>query len=260
VTLVLIHSAGATPALWNRVRAHLAGVPVFVPALPGRDGVGPMVDEVADHGRSVLDAIDAERLGRVVVAGHSLGGAVALWLTLTHPERIAGLAIANSGARMRVSPQVLDALPGGLSEIAEAMALSNFPAGAPNEWVEERKAEYLAVGGEVVRADLAACDRFDVLDRLWEIRCRTQVLAGSEDLLTPPRHARQLAERVSAARYSEYAGAGHMLPYERAAEVAGELAVLWAASIDGRSGGGGVTPGREAPARSLRSGSFPPVG
>ncbi|MGH2728497.1 MAG: alpha/beta fold hydrolase, partial [Actinomycetota bacterium] len=149
------------------------------------------------------------------------------------PARVAGLGVMNAGARMRVNPQMLEALPDGLAPIVELVATSNFPAGSPHEWIDERRRSYEVVGGKTLLADLGACDRFDVLDRVWEIRCRTQVLAGSEDTLTPPRYARLMAERISAARYVEYPGAGHMLPIERPAEVAGELAVLWASTVDG---------------------------
>jgi pimeloyl-ACP methyl ester carboxylesterase len=134
---------------------------------------------------------------------------------------------------MRVNPDVLAALPDGLDGAAPLMAAANFPPGTDGALIEGRRREYAAVGGATVQADLLACDRFDVLDRLWEIRCRTQVLIGSEDVLTPPRHARILAERISAARIVEYPRAGHMLPVERPVEIAGELAVLWAASLDG---------------------------
>jgi pimeloyl-ACP methyl ester carboxylesterase len=256
LTLVLLHSAGATPAIWDRVRAHLRGVPVLAPPLPGREGAGPPASDVAAHADAVLRAMDLAGVDRAAVAGHSLGGAVALWLGIRHQARITGLGLANAGARMRVAPQMLEALPGGLGPIVELVAASNFPEGAPREWIEERRAAYETTGGETLLADLTACDRFDVLDRLWEIRCRTQVLAGSEDTLTPPRFARLMAERISAARYIEYAGAGHMLPIERPAEVAGELAVLWASTLDGR-----VTAGRGAPTpRASGSAGSPGVG
>lgn len=233
MTLLLLHSAGSTPAVWDRVRVHLRGITVIAPALPGRDGAGPPETTVAAHGEAVLRVMDEAGIERATVAGHSLGGAVALWLALQHPSRVAGLGIVNSGARMRVAPAVLEALPARLPEILEAVAASNFAAGVSQSWIDERRDAYESVGGETLLADLTACDRFDVLDRLWEIRCRTQILAGGEDALTPPRHARIMAERVSAARFIEYPGAGHMLPIERAAEIAGELAVLWAASLDG---------------------------
>lgn len=254
MTLVLLHSAGATPAVWDRVRRHLKGIPVLVPPLPGREGAGPPADDVATHGAAVLAAMDGAGVSRATLAGHSLGGAVALWLALNRPERVAGLGVLNAGARMRVAPQMLEALPEGLAPMVEMVALSNFPEGAPREWIDERRALYEAVGGLTLLADLTACDRFDVLDRLWEIRCRTQVLAGAEDTLTPPRFARLMSERVSAARYIAYPGAGHMLPFERAAEVAGELAVLWAATLDG-----GLIRARGAPAPG-GAGSLPPAG
>ena len=254
MTLVLLHSGGATPEIWDRVRAHLAGVPVLAPALPGREGAGPAASEVETHAAAVLAAMDAAGVGRAAIGGHSLGGAVALWLAINAPERVAGLGVVNAGARMRVNPQVLEALPDGLASIVELVALSNFPEGSPREWVEERMRAYETVGGETLHADLTACDRFDVLDRVWEIRCRTQVLAGSEDALTPPRYARLMAERISAARYMEYPDAGHMLPVERPAEVAGELAVLWASTLDGPA-----TAGREAPAAAGSGASGSPL-
>jgi len=182
VTLVLIHSAGATPAIWDGVRRSLAGVPVFAPALPGRDGADAAADAIEELAEAVLRAMDAAGIDRAPIAGHSLGGGVALWIALHHPSRVAGLGLVST-------------------EVSS-----------------------------------------EILDRSWEIRCRTQVLVGSADVLTPPRYARALAERISAARLVEYPGAGHMLPVERPAEVAGELAVLWAASLDGP-----VTRGRGGP-------------
>lgn len=254
MTLVLLHSAGATPAIWDRVRSHLAGVPILVPALPGREGTGPAASDVDGYAAAVLAEMDAAGVERAAIGGHSLGGAVALWLAINAPERVAGLGVMNAGARMRVNPQILEALPDGLAPIVELVALSNFPSGSPHEWIEERIRAYESVGGETLLSDLLACDRFDVLDRVWEIRCRTQVLAGSEDALTPPRFARLMAERISAARYMEYPGAGHMLPIERPAEVAGELAVLWASTLDGPAIAGRGAP---AAARTGSSGSPP---
>ena len=239
MTLVLVHSAGATPAIWDAVRRYLKGIPVVAPVLPGRLGMGIPTANVAEHAVAVLRSLDEAGIGRATIAGHSLGGGVALWIALTEPSRVAGLGRVSTGARLRVRPEVLAALPDGLPGAAPLMAAANFPPGAPPELIEARVRAYEAVGGPTVLADLTACDRFDVLDRLWEIRCRAQVLVGGADLLTPPKYARTLAERISAARLVEYPGAGHMLPVERPSEVAGELAVLWAASLDGASRRGG---------------------
>lgn len=237
--LVLLHSAGATPAIWDGVRRHLKGIPVLAPPLPGRLGVGEPTDDVARHAAAVVSAMDEAGVSRATIAGHSLGGGVALWLALNEPARVAALGLVSTGARLRVRPEALAALPAGLADAAPLMAAANFPPGARPELVEARSRAYLEVGGATVLADMTACDRFDVLDRLWEVRCRTQVLVGAADVLTPPKYAHAMAERISAARIVEYPGAGHMLPVERPREVAGELAVLWAAALDGRLSGAG---------------------
>jgi 3-oxoadipate enol-lactonase len=257
VTLVLVHSAGATPAIWDEVRRYLKGIPILAPALPGRLGAGDPASDVAGYAAAVRVAMDDAGVKRATIAGHSLGGGIALWLALNEPARVAGLGLVSTGARLRVRPEVLSALPDGLEAAAPLMAAANFPPGAPEELVASRVRSYAEVGGATVLADLTACDRFDVLDRLWEIRCRTQVLVGSADVLTPPKYSSSLAERSSAARLIEYPGAGHMLPVERPAEVAGELAVLWAASLDGGATRGGssaaAVPG-STPGSRRRSG------
>lgn len=234
MTLVLLHSSGATSAVWERVRGHLSGIPVLAPDLPGRGAAGGRARDVPEHAAAILRLLDKAGIERAAVAGHSLGGAVALWLALQWPSRVAGLGLVSTGGRLRVLPQVLEALPDGFGGLLGPLVDANCGAGAAPGHREERRREFERVGAQTTTADLVACDRFDVLDRLWEIRCRTQVLVGLEDVLTPPKYARTLADRISAARLSEYPGAGHMLIWDRPAEVGGELAVLWAATLGPR--------------------------
>jgi pimeloyl-ACP methyl ester carboxylesterase len=52
------------------------------------------------------------------------------------------------------------------------------------------------------------------------------VLGGTHDLLTPIAHSHALAKALPHATLTIYKGAGHMLPYERAAEVATEITAL----------------------------------
>jgi pimeloyl-ACP methyl ester carboxylesterase len=54
----------------------------------------------------------------------------------------------------------------------------------------------------------------------------TVVLAGGSDRLTPLPHARAIAGELPATDFVLYPGAGHMLPYERAVEVAAHLTAL----------------------------------
>ena len=234
MTLILLHSSGATPALWDRVLEHLHGIPTLALALPGRDGCAwPDAERergVGAYARTVVAAMDREGVERATVAGHSLGGAVALWMALEHSERVAGLGLSCTGARLRVWPQVLEGFADGVRDTIDVFANAQCgpKAGDRERIVLRRMLE--AVGMEHTLTDLQACDLFDVMDRLAEIRVRTQVFAGGRDVCAPVKYAQYLVERISGARLTIFEDAGHTVPLEHPQEVAGDLAVLWAAT------------------------------
>lgn len=49
------------------------------------------------------------------------------------------------------------------------------------------------------------------------------VLVGERDRITPPEHARIIADELPGAEFVRYPRAGHMLPFERAVEVASQI-------------------------------------
>src|SRR5574337_242258 len=106
--LVLVHGAGGTHRHWPEEVRALPGRRVIALDLPGHGGSpGPAPGTVAGLARSVLGLLDALGVPGAVVAGHSMGGAVALTLALEAPARVAGLCLVGTGARLRVSPAVL---------------------------------------------------------------------------------------------------------------------------------------------------------
>jgi pimeloyl-ACP methyl ester carboxylesterase len=84
---------------------------------------------------------------------------------------------------------------------------------------------------EATRQMLAQCSRetlrdasrslleLDLTAGLETVALPTLVLVGTADIITPPRDARQIASLVPDAALVELPGAGHMLMYERTAEV-----------------------------------------
>src|SRR3954471_6841221 len=95
-TVLLLHGLGGAASNWTAVALPLAErARVVVPELPGHGGSSALPAPVA-----TLDAY-AERVAGVldapaVVAGHSLGGLVALALAVRHPEIVRGLVLAGS--------------------------------------------------------------------------------------------------------------------------------------------------------------------
>ena len=196
--------------------------PSFVaPDLPGHGPLGgrgrPSIAAYAEWLDGFLDAVAGEP---AVLVGHSMGGAVAQTLALLRPERLAGLVLIATGARLRVVARLVELLRHDPREGQSLIQDLSFGAPAPRE-CGELVARVLREGPPLVTlGDYLACDRFDVRDRLAAIRTPTLVVAGAEDRLTPLRYARFLAETIPGARLVEIRGR-RALPAARAAR-AGE--------------------------------------
>jgi pimeloyl-ACP methyl ester carboxylesterase len=110
--LVLVHGAGGAADLWQPQLDGLADVArVVAPDLPGHGPLGgpdaPGIPAYADWLEAFVAALEA---GPVVLVGHSMGGAVAETLALACPERLAGLVLIATAARLRVLARILDLL------------------------------------------------------------------------------------------------------------------------------------------------------
>ena len=213
----LVHGTGGTGAVWMRQLEGLADVArVVAPDLPGHGRTGGSlprsIDESADFVARFLDALG---LDRVVIGGHSMGGAIALQVALGRPERVAGLALIGTGARLRVLPRLLELLATAYPEGVDLLMGMALAAGAPAELRASLHRQTLANRPGVVLGDLQACDAFDALARLGEITAPTLALCGEEDQLTPPKYARFFGERIAGARVVIARGAGHYVQVEQ---------------------------------------------
>ncbi len=215
--LVLLHGAGGTHRHWPEEIRTLAGRRVIALDLPGHGGSpGPAFTSVSDYARSVLGLLDALRVERAVVAGLSMGGTIALTLALEAPARVAGLVLAGTGARMRVSPAVLQvtADPAALAAAADGMAEAAFGPGASPALLREFAEGLRATAPGVAHGDFLACNSFDVMARLGEIHAPTLVVCGTEDRLAPPRYSEYLRDGIAGARLELVPGAGHLVTRE----------------------------------------------
>jgi pimeloyl-ACP methyl ester carboxylesterase len=225
VPLVLVHGAGGTHAHWPEALRRLPGRRVLAVDLPGHGGSPPPGERaVPAYARRIVDLLDALGIARAALGGHSMGGAIALTLALDAPERVAGLLLVGTGARLRVAPAILQAWadPARASELATAAAGFYFGGGASPELLRAFAEGMEAVAPGVVHGDFTACDAFDVMARLGEIRAPARVVVGEEDRLTPPRYSTLLRDRLPREGFLVVPGAGHMVAWEAPEAVAKE--------------------------------------
>lgn len=213
----LIHGTGGTGSVWKHQLEGLADVThVVAPDLPGHGrSDGDSLESIEECVAFVARFLDALSVRHVVLGGHSMGGAIAQGFALAHPERVGGLVLVGTGARLRVLPRLLQLLasdyPEGVSLLMQMGVGSKAPA-----TLKARLHDLTAANPQrVVLGDLKACDAFDVMTRIQTIRASTLAICGEEDRLTPPKYSRLFGERIVGARVVVVPGSGHYVQVEQ---------------------------------------------
>ncbi len=197
-SLILIHGAGGDHLSWPTQLRRLSGYRVYAPDLPGHGkSKGHGLQRIPDYGEVILNWIRNLQLPKIILGGHSMGGAIALWLAINHPELMHGLVLMSTGA----------ALPVNLSLIEELATQVGFPTAVDNimRWsfssriepalVENVKKQMLKIRPSVLAGDFRACDRFNIKEELDQIQIPTMILVGDEDKMTRSVFRRSWQER-----------------------------------------------------------------
>jgi len=219
-TVVFIHGSGGDREDWRAQLGGLSDVATIVALeLPGHGTSDPTGETAIDaYARWTCDFIDALGLRKVVLVGCSLGSAIAQWIALEGKPWLEALGIVGGGARLRVNADFLNGLktvPGKALELLADFALRFEPDPAIYSALNEK---FKKTSAELVLGDLSACDRFDVISRIAEVRIPTWVIVGEEDKLTPPKYSQFLKDKIAGARLDVIPAAGHLVMIEQPAE------------------------------------------
>jgi pimeloyl-ACP methyl ester carboxylesterase len=155
-----------------------------------------------------------------------MGGAIGVSLALDAPDRVVGLVLVGTGARLRVHPMLLDATrPGSGAADTLTALMSSWYAPEASPRMRELAAQSLAsMDTAVLHGDFVACDAFDVMNRLDAIDRPALVFVGEDDQMTPVKYGRYLADHLARCQLEIVPGAGHMVMLEQPAAVERTLA------------------------------------
>jgi pimeloyl-ACP methyl ester carboxylesterase len=225
-TLVFIHGAGGSHLHWSPPQLRrLTGANTYALDLPGHgksEGQGRTpISAYADFVAAFLETLGLEK---VALVGHSMGGATALDFALRYPEKLAGLVLIGSGARLRVAPAILAGIRQDFEAAVRLICDYAFALDAPEQLKRAGRRQIRQVHPDVLYGDFAACDVFDVMDRLGEIRCPTLAICGTADRLTPPKYSTYLRDNIPGAQLVLIEGAGHMVMLEQPEAVSQAIA------------------------------------
>lgn len=175
------------------------------------------LDVLADDLVQIVDEV-APLDHRAIIVGESFGGAVALTCAVRHPEHVAALVILNSfpyfapQVRLRLAIAGLRVLPWGAMPLVRHLTAFRLHSRHTHRADVKQFIELTAHAtrdGYINRLQLLR--RFDLRDRLHEIRQPALFLASEHDHLVPAiAQARDMANRVPSGVMRILKGHGHI--------------------------------------------------
>lgn len=234
-TIVFVHGVLNDHSVWilqTRWFAH-HGWNVLAPDLPGHcksEGEPPRsVEEAADF---ILALLDAAKVEKAALVGHSFGSLACLEAAAKAPQRVTHLALVGTASPMKVSPALLE---NSQHQPSKAIAMVNTyshsmlapPPSAlgPGTWL---------YGGSraLMRRVLASNPRVNVFHRgfvacdsytggetaIAKVQCPVLFVLGRHDAMTPPKAAQPLREKAKNAQTVLVDG-GHQMMTEAPDEV-----------------------------------------
>ncbi len=227
--LVLIHGYPLDHSIWDMAAPFLEhDFDLIIPDLRGF-GLSDAVEtdnSIVEYASDIAGLLSHLRIRKAFVAGHSMGGYVALAFAREYEERLAGLAMVSSQmaadtvekkeARFATAKQVLES---GVGSVVEAMApkLSSKPE--LQQFARELIAKQRPEG--IAAALYAMADRPDSSDIFESFPFPVVIVHGDADVLIPVERGREMKAALPSAHYVELPGAGH-LPMMEAPEALAE--------------------------------------
>ena len=220
-TLLLIHGAGGSHLTWPAELRRLPQTAVYALDLAGHGRSAlPGHNTIAGYAQDVLDFMEALSLENVVLLGHSMGGAIVQQIGLAPPPAVTGLILVGTGAKLRVSPQILAAVEDDLSTAVDFLNQFLWGHHPTEAAMAVNRHTMLACPAEVMLGDFVACNQFDLRGQLSAITLPTLVISSQLDQMTPAKFGEFLAAQLPQAQFALIKDAGHMLMLEAPTAVA----------------------------------------
>ena len=215
----------------------------------GQSGTGADGYALTAFGDDVASVLAGLDLRDAIVVGHSLGGAGLMRFCRDHRDvlgsRVAGLVFASNGPGFEVSEKAMQTVRSTSAAVLRAIArtrawgwyrwrlrdndlsyaflrpyFGRTPSNTHIEWTRRMAEE--CEPEAMVRSAFAMADH-DGIRVLRQTHTPSLVVVGSNDLMSPPRFARRIADALPNGQLEIIDGAGHQVMLERPAELAKAL-------------------------------------
>ena len=216
--LVLIHGYPLDHSLWNEVVPLLENdFDLILPDLRGFGGSDSTnetyaMTDLADDLAALLDHLDIQS---AFIAGHSMGGYVALAFAQGHASRLRGLALVSSQTaadspekRQARYSEAMHIAEEGIGDTVAAMTAKLSADEHVRKFVHDLMKKQKPAG--YIGSLKAIAGRGDTLSVLTAASFAVSLLHGDADALIPFGKAQEIQAAVTRAQLFAIAGAGHI--------------------------------------------------
>ena len=229
--LVLLHGYPLDHHLWEDVAPLLEDT--FDLILPDLRGFGESTTvgspyTMDDYASDVAGLLDQLGIQKAAIAGHSMGGYVALAFARLYPERISGLGLVSSQV-LADPPDRKDGRYKSAAEVSEKGIGGVVETMAPKFTSDERLQAFARDAMErqqpaaFIGALKAMAERMDSTSLLSSFKFPVVIIHGKADALIPIDRAREVKNAVPQAHLVELESAGHIPMLEAKEETARAL-------------------------------------
>jgi len=215
--LVFVHGAGSSKLTWRpQIRRFDKKIRAIALDLPGHgDSDGEACDSIDDYVRLLIDFLDALKIESAIICGHSMGGAIAQTFALAHPKRTRAIVLVATGAKLRVFPIIFEMLKGDVDKFFEMFCEWSFGPNTKKNVIDAAVAMMRTCPVEFIARDFLACDKFNLMNEVQNIKTPALVVGAKFDNLTPEKYSEYLAQNIANARLEIVEDSGHMIPLEK---------------------------------------------
>ncbi|MHA2391916.1 MAG: alpha/beta fold hydrolase [Promethearchaeota archaeon] len=201
--LIFIHGSGGNSDVWKDQLELKVNYNLYALDLPSHN----KSDEFSEHSlelylnvlRKFIKHLDLED---IILAGHSLGGAVIQSYYFKYPREVTALILIGTGGRLRVLPSILEIVKNNFPLFLESMD-------------DKLKNEFLKTASNVCYDDFKICDEFDTLDKTALIEIPCLILVGKDDIMTPVKYSEFFHKKIKNSELVIIENAGHLVMIEQ---------------------------------------------
>ena len=201
IPLLFIHGAGSAHICWAlQLKEFSKNHRVIAPDLSGH-GESERADGEASIDEGYAHEIDALvrhlDLDDFIMIGHSMGGGVAMsYMLHGYDVNPKALVLVDTSPDLELSKLALGLVRETLDDRIFMLKCGHYEEYTDTCKIKKYEDEVRVHHPEIMQRDLAACDKFDIRERVSEIDIPTFVIVGEHDDIIPPQVALELREKL----------------------------------------------------------------